>query len=97
MRQYVKKPIPIKAEQFKYVICKKSDETYMDYLEPMSEYLQSIIESGKIYRKGDGYYVKTLEGDMFVEPGSYIIEGIKGEIYSCKQDIFKETYDKIDE
>lgn len=38
-------------------------------------------------------YIKTLEGNMRVEEGDYIIRGIKGEFYPCKPDIFLESYD----
>lgn len=38
--------------------------------------------------------IKTLEGNMKVTKGDYIIKGIKGEFYPCKPDIFEETYSK---
>lgn len=38
--------------------------------------------------------IKTLEGDMIVSEGDYIIKGISGEFYPCKPDIFKATYDQ---
>ncbi len=41
--------------------------------------------------------IKTLEGDMRVSKGDYIIKGIKGEFYPCKPDIFKQTYDEVKE
>jgi len=37
--------------------------------------------------------VKTLEGDMIARPGDWIITGIAGEKYPCKDDIFKKTYE----
>ena len=37
--------------------------------------------------------VATLEGDMTVMPGDWIITGIKGEHYPCKPDIFEATYE----
>lgn len=37
--------------------------------------------------------VKTLEGDMIARPGDWIITGIEGEKYPCKDDIFKKTYE----
>ena len=39
--------------------------------------------------------IKTLEGVMNATQGDYIIKGVKGEIYPCKAEIFKETYDPI--
>ena len=41
--------------------------------------------------------IKTLEGNMRAEPGDYIIKGVQGEFYPCKSDIFKETYETIDD
>lgn len=39
--------------------------------------------------------VRTLEGDMFVSPGDWIITGVKGEHYPCKPDIFEATYEPV--
>lgn len=39
--------------------------------------------------------VKTLEGDMFGEVGDWLIKGVKGELYPCKDDIFQQTYDEV--
>lgn len=38
-------------------------------------------------------FIDTLEGTMRAECGDYIIRGVKGELYPCKPDIFKETYE----
>lgn len=40
--------------------------------------------------------IKTLEGDMHVSEGDYIIKGLKGEFYPCKPDIFEKKYELID-
>ena len=49
-----------------------------------------IIENGKPR-------IATLEGTMFVSPGDWVITGVNGEKYSCKDEIFKKTHDPIDE
>ena len=38
-------------------------------------------------------FIMTLEGEMKVSTGDYIIKGVKGEFYPCKPEIFKATYD----
>lgn len=38
-------------------------------------------------------YVVTLEGNMRADKGDWIIRGVKGEFYPCKQDIFAQTYE----
>lgn len=37
----------------------------------------------------------TLEGRHIANIGDYIIKGIKGELYPCKPDIFKQTYEPV--
>ena len=41
--------------------------------------------------------IETLEGGHLVCPGDWIIEGIKGELYPCKPDIFALTYEEVNE
>lgn len=38
-------------------------------------------------------YIKTLEGEMRADIGDWIIQGVKGELYPCKPDIFAATYE----
>lgn len=42
-------------------------------------------------------YIETLEGRMFVNVGDWIITGIEGERYCCKDEIFKMTYETVEE
>lgn len=46
-------------------------------------------------RYGDKVVIRTLEGQIFANPGDYIIKGINGELYPCKPDIFNKTYEKL--
>ena len=41
--------------------------------------------------------VKTLEGNMTGAPGDWLITGVQGEQYPCRDDIFRETYEPVDE
>lgn len=43
-----------------------------------------------------GIYVPTLEGSLFAAPGDWIIQGIAGEFYPCKPDIFAATYEAVE-
>ena len=40
--------------------------------------------------------IPTLEGDMKVNDGDWIIRGVKGEFYPCKPDIFEATYEAVE-
>ena len=41
--------------------------------------------------------VETLEGTMVGYPGDWLITGVKGEKYPCRDDIFRETYEEVSE
>lgn len=40
-------------------------------------------------------YIKTLEGNMEVSPGDYVVTGVHGEQYPVKPDIFAKTYEPV--
>lgn len=42
-----------------------------------------------------GIYVPTLEGSLFADADDWIIQGVKGEFYPCKPDIFDATYEAV--
>lgn len=57
----------------------------------------------KVYRDESGYddnriywMIDTLLGNSIVFDGDYIITGIKGEKYSCKPDVFEQTYELVE-
>lgn len=45
----------------------------------------------------ESYKIRTLEGDMLVSDGDYIIKGLRGEFYPCKPDIFEKTYEPVED
>lgn len=40
--------------------------------------------------------VPTLEGVITANVGDWLIQGVKGEIYPCKPDIFEATYEPVE-
>ena len=98
--------IPLKAVQFKYdyFVCDSCKygglPAYLNGKLTASEvnFLENHIENKNIYFDflNDRFFIKTIEGDMQIVDGSYIIEGIQGEIYACRQDIFEASYVKLD-
>lgn len=42
-----------------------------------------------------GMIIKTLEGEHRGNIGDLIIQGVKGELYPCKPDIFAKSYDVL--
>jgi hypothetical protein len=45
----------------------------------------------------DGIIIPTLEGDHLARWGDWIIQGVHGEMYPCKPDIFEATYERVEE
>lgn len=41
--------------------------------------------------------IPSLEGDIPVNNGDYIIKGVEGGFYLCKPEIFEKTYDMLKE
>lgn len=41
--------------------------------------------------------IETLEGEMTVSDGDYIIKDVDGEFYICKPDIFEKTYEIVED
>lgn len=44
----------------------------------------------------DNAVIRTLEGDMKISKGDWVIKGVIGEIYPCKPDVFEATYEKYE-
>lgn len=51
-----------------------------------------VIEAVQLTRK---LVIETLEGKMVGEPGDWLITGVAGEMYPCKDKIFKQTYEPV--
>lgn len=90
--KYRKKPVTVEAFQLG--------------IEDSPDWFKNKVDSGEIllYRvpfeksrtKNYGQLfckINTLEGVMEAHEGDYIIQGVSGEVYPCKPDIFKKTYE----
>lgn len=42
-----------------------------------------------------GFKVETLEGWMTGHIGDWLIEGVEGELYPCRDRIFRATYEEV--
>lgn len=45
----------------------------------------------------DTIFINTLEGRMSAQVGDYLIQGVQGENYPCKPEIFEATYEPVEE
>lgn len=89
MNRYVKKPIAIEAVKWEGF---NNDE--------IKDFAGDSVKI-EVIREGDAdngippsvdCSIETLEGVMKANVGDYIIKGVNGEFYPCKQDIFEKTY-----
>jgi len=56
-----------------------------------------VIDAYQYTGTGPPFVIHTLEGDMRVDTGDWVITGIKGEKYPCKPDIFAELYEPVED
>lgn len=56
-----------------------------------------VVIQATQYLGSEPYPIETLEGTMLANNGDWIITGIKGERYPCRNDIFQATYEFVEE
>ncbi|MGD6898611.1 hypothetical protein [Bacillus infantis] len=93
MAKFIKKPVEVEAFKF--------------YVDPMPDWFMDKVTSNdvillncnyNIYGIDEAYCdILTLEGTMRAGGGDYIVKGVQGEIYPCKPEIFKKTYELVEE
>lgn len=90
IKLYKKKPVVIKAMQFK----SDNDIGNKNMSDIVNWINQGRSEVGA-WHNGTNIFINTLEGTMRADFGDFIIQGVKGEFYPCKPDIFKTTYEEV--
>lgn len=89
MAKYRKKPVIIEAFQWTGGPDQTEDpEWIVEALRARTAWVENNGPHGRITLK-----IKTLEGTMTAFQGDWIIQGVKGELYPCKPDIFEATYE----
>lgn len=86
--KYRKKPVEVEAWRI------GSRSPYPDWLRKAMEEEKVVALLGKA---DVAYVIATLEGEMRANRGDWIIQGIKGELYPCKDNIFRATYEAVKE
>lgn len=83
MFRFRKKPVVIEAIRI-------TNDTF-DAPHPNDEHVPGVIYD-PVQRC---VFIDTLEGRMKGDIGDWIIRGVKGELYPCKDDIFQATYESV--
>lgn len=81
--KYRKKPVVIEAFQI-------GIDQVPEWFKKRKDIIEDKLEHCTIYT------IKTLEGEMSCSTGEWVIKGVKGELYTCKPDIFEMTYEKVE-
>lgn len=104
--RYRKKPVEVEARQVPVYIKSVSINHYLEesialgnWCNGISFMLTADDESAYLGAEvlGPHIEIRTLEGTMAALPGDWIIQGVQGEFYPCKPDIFEATYEPVDE
>ncbi|UYE92022.1 hypothetical protein KJBENDCP_00052 [Klebsiella phage vB_KmiS-Kmi2C] len=83
--KFKKKPVEIEAFKLSNVFEIGSTPVWFS---------EAVVNGIAIFNDDGTFTIKTLEGDHLAKIGDYIIQGVKGELYPCKPDIFELTYEK---
>jgi len=94
--RYRKRPVEVNAIKFI-----NSDEfMHMILNDEVPEWIDKAYKSGVLCFDLSAnvikVYINTLEGTHRVSDGDYIIQGVHGELYPCKPDIFAKTYERVE-
>lgn len=89
--KYRKKPIIIEAFQLNERGLVGEDW----FWDAVSNNIIITHDFGKFHEAPAWCEIKTLEGTMKAVTGDYILQGVNGEIYPCKAEIFEKTYEAV--
>lgn len=57
--------------------------------------IEAVQFTGENVAECKGFAGSKMEGEMRCRQGDWIIKGVKGEFYPCKNDIFEATYEAV--
>ncbi|MEY8001775.1 hypothetical protein AB8U03_16555 [Clostridium sp. Mt-5] len=81
MAKYRKKPVVIEAIQW---TGKNIEE------------IARFMINGTYCYENNVLIIMTLEGKHIARTNDYILKGVNGEFYPCRPDVFKKTYDFVE-
>jgi len=96
IKQYRKKPVVIKAIEW----TGKNLEKVIEFTDGRHPEI-GTSHAGMAWEcycdlvSREGLHIYTLEGKLCASIGDFIIQGVQGEMYPCKPDIFKATYEEV--
>lgn len=105
MPVYRKKPVTVNAVPVSSVLAylgSPPGHAREEAMRDMEAWVVEGVEQGRVHAAIEGgeggrevLAVNTLEGQMIGQPDDMLIRGVQGEMYPCKRDIFRATYELI--
>ena len=96
--RFRKKPVVIDAVQYKSPSYSNLREFVDSFGDNGNERIKVIRDEGlniTSSSSGGKLCIVTLEGNMEISNGDFLIRGVNGEFYPCKPDIFEKTYEAV--
>lgn len=103
--RFVSKPVVIEARRFlggaegarELVDWILEEGHQATYFRPREEKVNVFENGSKIFLAARDEHVRidTLEGPMMASVGDWIIKGIEGEFYPCKDSVFRNKYEPV--
>ena len=89
MQNYRKKQVVVGALRL--------PDTYREFVKYFFLWTSLLQEDLDYVVTLDGVEILTPEGVMLAGWGDWIIKGVEGEYYPCKNSIFKRTYEEVND
>lgn len=87
---YRKKAVVVEAEQFT-----TNDDVNWLVMNRIVNWINHKKSKSAAWHNGTDIFIVTLEGEMKAGVGDWIIKGLAGEFYPCKDAIFTVSYDPV--
>ncbi len=94
MSKYRNKPIVVEAFQMTKEN-RWASSSWPDWLKVA--WSKKAGSEGSLYVSSERLLVGTLENILRVDWNDWIIQGVQGELYPCKPNIFEQTYEKVED
>lgn len=83
--KYKQKPIIVEAVHYK-------GETVV-----LTSWIQEAFKNHTMYYDEDDLYIETPFGERLVNVGDYIVRGVSGGIFPCREDFFEACYERVEQ
>lgn len=90
MPKFRKKPVVIEARQFE---TNNENGPGAPNMDALVLWMNQGKDKMVAWHNGTNVFIETLEGTHRADVKDWIIQGVKGEFYPCKPDIFAQTYE----